>query len=1135
MITDPLYQDILDGLARNGLDGKVFERTMVGLLGPIFPGIVPVSGGNDAGVDGMIADPADINSESYPLVSTTDKDFMRNLRDSLDKYSKRIGIADRVVFATSQKITPPKRRAVETEIRDRGFRPVQIYEREAVAELLYFSSSSRKSLLGLSGSPAALSVFPPSTRRPERNIPLLGREADLTWLRETSGHRILIGDPGSGKTRLLREWALQSGCLFLASDHEDRIADAIRTILGNEKRPRPALVLDDAHASLDLLSRLPALLQEIGTTEFDLVASTWPMARDEVSMALGAVPTQRIHVLPLLGRQQILEIYQALGLRVADDFLRDLVVQACNRPGLAVTLGILALEGDWMDVLSGKAIRSSRFAGLRQLLNSTEESALAVMSLSDERGMTVEEVADGLGTSIQETHQRLSALAAAGVLVPTRNGRRFRVEPPAMRAAVIGSSFFDRSEPTLEVTRFLNRIPTVSVARSLAHARARRIEVPDKLLRHVLKSAPHTSNDSTAWKHYAQASEPAAEWVLSNYPGATAEIADSLFYRIPEATVRALLRDGEVESDAQLSSLPSHPLRLIREWGRALHLEPGVTTIDRRRLVLTETRRYLSEGGSHTVAYRTACHMLKLKLETLSPDALNRGLNIQWGLPDAKLLGRWEEVWHPAVEIIRITGILVWSWLRESLGDWLNPRLSAPKDYPANEEEAAIRPHSALVLTQLGELAEALPGLRTHLVWFAQIAKPPVPLPFEVNPLFDRLFNRRFLFVGDDLADVATTFCELGAADATQRIRELIAEAESLDTHGYESRLASLGRSLSQRASEIDTWLAALVDGNLHPALVEPILERMREQSPERWPDFVGPLLDQDRYEAIAVISILTHADPPPTLLASTLEHLPRWTAWIETLALRGELSIAVSKFLFEEGTPAVALATASGEWLSDPEGEVRAEVQQSWRQAILRSSDLEFDRIQEGKWLPDILAGTPDLAFDWMIKYIDRRGTGSWHPPDELKQVVSALSDEQLSRLLQALDPGHLFLREWVALLVDGRPGLFAILSHSDGCSDVHLAALTNQELGDRWWELAMMALEAGTAPARIAESTFIHSPPFWGGEEHWSRYREFFSSRLPGSDSSARKLCSAGIEEADRRIALAIERKRQDDLDGR
>ena len=195
-------------------------------------------------------------------------------------------------------------------------------------------------MLGLTGTPSALSAVPLS-RRPQVGTELRGRDEDVEWLQSTPGDRVVLGVPGSGKTYLFSS-LIRSGwpALFLVSDDDTAIAIAVR-----EQKPG-IVIVDDAHVEPDRLERLRRLRHEI-RGEFEIVASAWPGARADVIEALGGLPESRVHNLELLPRAQILEIFHDLDVRPRDEILRDLVSQAGNKPGLAVTIALLWRQGEW--------------------------------------------------------------------------------------------------------------------------------------------------------------------------------------------------------------------------------------------------------------------------------------------------------------------------------------------------------------------------------------------------------------------------------------------------------------------------------------------------------------------------------------------------------------------------------------------------------------------------------------------------------------------------------------------------------------------------------------------------------------------------------------------------------------------
>ena len=121
-MTDPFYRQIVAALEAKDFDPLVFQRCMGDLLRDTFPGLVPIVGGSDAGMDGAIADG---QGEPYPLVCTTGEDVIGNLTENLDSHLKEGSPRRRVVLATSQALSPTRRRNLTARAREKGFTLLQ--------------------------------------------------------------------------------------------------------------------------------------------------------------------------------------------------------------------------------------------------------------------------------------------------------------------------------------------------------------------------------------------------------------------------------------------------------------------------------------------------------------------------------------------------------------------------------------------------------------------------------------------------------------------------------------------------------------------------------------------------------------------------------------------------------------------------------------------------------------------------------------------------------------------------------------------------------------------------------------------------------------------------------------------------
>ena len=113
-LRDPFCAQILEALEELPPEqGNLFEACMCDLLEKRFPGLTPITGGSDAGMDGAIPD---AKREPFPLVCTVGSEVIRNLTASLRSNLKRGGSPNRrVVLATSQRLTPQRRRQLPEE------------------------------------------------------------------------------------------------------------------------------------------------------------------------------------------------------------------------------------------------------------------------------------------------------------------------------------------------------------------------------------------------------------------------------------------------------------------------------------------------------------------------------------------------------------------------------------------------------------------------------------------------------------------------------------------------------------------------------------------------------------------------------------------------------------------------------------------------------------------------------------------------------------------------------------------------------------------------------------------------------------------------------------------------------------
>ena len=147
----------------------------------------------------------------------------------------------------------------------------------------------------------------------------------MRWLLEPRGDCLLVGEPGSGKTFLLRALALQGKALFLVDEDRERIANDIRRL-----KPQ-AVILDDAHVCPESIGMLDQLRREVGG-DFRIIATCWPGEAETVRSRLTIGQSDTL-TLDRIDADTMIEIIKSVGVHGPNELLRSITTQAAGRPG----------------------------------------------------------------------------------------------------------------------------------------------------------------------------------------------------------------------------------------------------------------------------------------------------------------------------------------------------------------------------------------------------------------------------------------------------------------------------------------------------------------------------------------------------------------------------------------------------------------------------------------------------------------------------------------------------------------------------------------------------------------------------------------------------------------------------------
>ncbi len=1107
-IRDPLLRQIEDALDRP-LVGDEFEAAMVSMLREqgIYPKITPVRGGGDAGMDGAIGDPTD-TAPPIPLVCTTQEDVKANLIKSLASYKTKIGARTHVVSATSRKLTPPEQRALSKAAADAGFTLLNIYERAAVSELLYRSPRWCRDLLGITTSRPALSAFP-QDHRPFFDQPLRGRDDDLAWLSACVGDALLAGQPGIGKTFLLRHYAKVNDGLFAVTDEVDAIDAAIR-----EERP-DLVIVTDAHARLALLKSLRQLRHDTGGT-WRIIADCWPGGEPEVRNILGLASSDVRELRPL-ARNTIVEVIHDAGLGGPTELVREIVDQARGRAGLAVTLAWLSLRGDVQHVSLGRVLVEQIETTFKVLVGAEALDVLAMLAIGGAGGVSLTDVAVVLHQPSPHAQRLILQLAAGGVVeegTDYHGNRRIVVQPEALREALVSDRFFGKfALPVPE--QLLTAARPGAVTEVLLGAAHRGAGVSDDLLWSRLLDHGTTE----LFKTYAALGSDQARRVITERPDMLVQVALIGLHRAPDEFLRALL-SAAVGDARDTAPNPGHPLRQIQDWVQGG--QPGDDAMERRRRLVDAVESWLREGGNPDTAVRAVTLALVPTFATSSMDpGAGMTMTLTQGFIHVEEMKELQALWSRVLDFVPIDQVSRWQPMLAAIRE-----VGSPHAFGRSPEDAFLSRSRELVIDVIRQLATKLsahPGILIELKeianWLDIAVATEVPSDFvTLYPSEDwKDYEAWSMAAAETAKKLALALSQRPPVEIARLLARYRAEAEAVDRRG--SMLDAFGGSLAEKVQNPQEWFDTLIETGAGPELIVPLLRRLHRDDSAQWVKCCRRCLSDIGLRPMAIAQVLTRSATDGPLFEEVLRLLPEFTHVVYILCLRGEIDTPALRRLLTHEEDGVAAAAAVGAWNATPKGEIAADLRESWRTALLRCGAKQ-QRRGRSLFVRDILASDRSLAFDWLIARVRDR-TPLFELADyDLKGAIPTLSADQRVALLGAIAATDIYVPDGLpATIVDGDVEVYQRLLADASAKRLHLMPLKGRP-SEEWAKMAELALNAGYSAENIMNAaeghSFAHSGP---ASVYWEGWRQEWEGILKSVDPRVQQIARLGIERATQR----------------
>lgn len=1087
-------------------DGGLFEQCACSLLSAWYPDLVPLPGGADSGMDGSLE-----TGKAF-LIATTSRDLIGNVTGSLQSHLKSGLGRRRVVVVTSRRISNPARQKVEKRVLDMGFDLIGFHEQSHIADLLYHSPRWCKELLDLPGQPFALASVPRGAR-PFQNVSLVGRASELEWLRTTPGDRLIVGQPGIGKTFLTRQ-LVGSGALFAIQDDSDRLAESFRSTCCE------TVIVENAHApeGRRILENL-CHLRELCGFRFDIVADCWPRAAKGLMAFLRISPASVLTMKPL-DPKGIVELLGECGIHGPAILLSGVVRQTRGFPGRAAWLAHFLRTGDIDDVWSGEAL-SRMTKGLENLVQPRSFRYLALFALGGDHGVSMKLVAECMHTGLDEVHEALVELASGGV-VEEVDDDRFCVVPERLRPFMIRDTFYRPPRLRVDLSAIEKHHP-VEVVRAQLHARAAGADIPAEELFEKVRTTP----SETLWPDFIHAGDDLAGLFALRRPAWSSDIARALLWRVPEFVLPTLL-DKAIGDNRSTTGHTDHPLRLIEDW--IVSAYPDCNNHVRRcELLLDALESWMPPSEGSSVLVRALRLVMTPRYETTEQDpgewdrfTIIQGAVLEEAVPALAVL------WPRVLVLLQETQKADWTPIWDMLRDWLHPGLASPTPNRRGHRRL-FRQVVQRMISDLVPLACDHPAVLRNLRDKAAIAQVrDLPRLDHESAIIFPPSTYRDTWETDQARQheaargLGDTWAKTDPEEIASRMKWF--RDETALAGGHQSSLAEfVVDGIARRTVRAIPWVDAFIDAGLGSPEIWPLLRKAALDDETGWKVRAHRCLALPGLDVVGARLLLQVGTPSKADVDAVVACGQQLAGAIRDICSYGTIDEPTIGWLLQCGQPALAAAAAIGLWHRLKEGAIPDGLRTRWIDVIVK-------HVEDDYVLREVAKADGEAALAILAERLQSPDRVFGRERDVLAVACGHLGPQQRAEFLGRLCDNSVS-QDIAGLLVGSDEGLFrSLLARDDLYESVRLAPL-GRPLDATWIELALVALDAGVQPESVASHSLHHREVFVGS----------LSDRAKGDVSGweglgkhpngrIRLVAAAGLEQAraDLRSALRFERFR-------
>lgn len=445
---------------RYRLQQSDFEDCAAALVAHDYPGLVPVTGGTDHGLDAELVKG---NGQVLGLIITSSRTWegaKKSIRGSLKSARDHKKRVDQVVVANLAEINRQKRTKLAAIAKEFSCELIQVYDRPWFANAFRDDPDWRRKILHIEGGAFSLSRSPRGARPDEHQLPTIGRDELLDRAANSEQDLILWGVPGAGKSHVAGRLP---GALFLERNTApERLLDDL--LAANPK----LVVVDDAGGRTDDIEHL-LHARHAENLKFRIAVTCWPHEMESVADHL---PNALDLEVDLLTVEEIGTLLRERGI-TRTSVIAHLLQQAQGRPAWALNLAdLLVQHGAWQAVWTGQALRDQIRAFLRRSKAPSEAIQLlaAIALVGDANEDQTRTIAKLFELSPTQFEELIRSVAIAGLVDVRRNrlwnsadGRTFensyRVVPRTIAASIVADVYFSGHATAIRISDIKTALP----------------------------------------------------------------------------------------------------------------------------------------------------------------------------------------------------------------------------------------------------------------------------------------------------------------------------------------------------------------------------------------------------------------------------------------------------------------------------------------------------------------------------------------------------------------------------------------------------------------------------------------------------------------------------------------------------